>query len=104
MTTTDQPVETLHHALEEQYRTYTSRLARLMLSGSRAGRGGYDDATREALIAWARRGVADAADALRRMSDGTYGVCQACGRNIPLGRLHTAPDARFCVPCDRDRP
>jgi DnaK suppressor protein len=99
MTTTDQPVETLHHALEDRYRTYTSRLARLTLSGGRSGQGGYDEATRDALIAWARRGVADAADALRRMSDGTYGICERCGGEIPAGRLTARPDTRVCGSC-----
>ncbi len=34
-------------------------------------------------------------DALRRLDDGTYGVCEACGRPIPDERLEALPTARF---------
>ena len=41
--------------------------------------------------------LADVDRALRRVDDGTYGVCEACGRKIPQQRLQTIPSARFCV-------
>jgi RNA polymerase-binding transcription factor DksA len=34
-------------------------------------------------------------DALRRLDDGTYGVCEVCGRPIPDERLEAVPTARF---------
>jgi len=34
-------------------------------------------------------------DALRRLDEGTYGVCEACGRPIPDERLEALPTARF---------
>ena len=36
-------------------------------------------------------------DALRRMSDGTYGTCLAGGEPIPIVRLRAVPWARFCA-------
>jgi RNA polymerase-binding transcription factor DksA len=36
-------------------------------------------------------------DALRRLADGTYGICEACGRPIEEARLQAKPAARFCV-------
>jgi RNA polymerase-binding transcription factor DksA len=36
-------------------------------------------------------------DALRRLADGTYGMCEACGRPIEEARLQAKPAARFCV-------
>ena len=36
-------------------------------------------------------------DALRRLADGTYGICEACGRPIEEARLPAKPAARFCV-------
>jgi DnaK suppressor protein len=39
------------------------------------------------------------ADAFRRLESGTYGVCESCGEEIPLGRLKAEPFARYCVPC-----
>jgi RNA polymerase-binding transcription factor DksA len=37
--------------------------------------------------------------ALRRIEDGTYGVCAGCGKNIPRARLKAVPYALFCVTC-----
>jgi DnaK suppressor protein len=34
---------------------------------------------------------------LKRLDEGTYGVCEACGREIPVARLDARPEARFCV-------
>jgi DnaK suppressor protein len=38
-------------------------------------------------------------DALERMKDGTYGLCQRCGTAIPFGRLLVFPEARMCAVC-----
>lgn len=39
----------------------------------------------------------DVEHALRRLDDGSYGTCEACGRPIDDGRLEAMPAARFCV-------
>ncbi len=39
--------------------------------------------------------------ALRRMDQGTYGVCERCGREIDFARLKAQPYARFCMACQR---
>jgi DnaK suppressor protein len=39
--------------------------------------------------------------ALKRMRDGTYGVCQDCGINIPMARLNALPYATHCISCQR---
>lgn len=38
-------------------------------------------------------------DALRRMEDGTYGVCESCKKPIPMKRLVAVPYASTCVKC-----
>ena len=35
--------------------------------------------------------------ALRKLDEGTYGICEACGTEIPAERLEALPGARFCV-------
>jgi RNA polymerase-binding transcription factor DksA len=40
---------------------------------------------------------ADVDRALKRLEDGTYGLCEACGREIAKARLEIRPAARFCV-------
>ena len=37
--------------------------------------------------------------ALKRVSDGEYGVCAECGGAIPPRRLQAVPDAATCVTC-----
>ncbi|GAB4303106.1 MAG: TraR/DksA family transcriptional regulator [Desulfuromonadia bacterium] len=41
-------------------------------------------------------------DALQRIEDGEYGVCEECEEEIPLGRLKVMPFARHCVRCKSD--
>ena len=36
---------------------------------------------------------------LKKIQDGTYGICDMCGVNIPMGRLKAKPFARFCTEC-----
>jgi RNA polymerase-binding transcription factor DksA len=43
--------------------------------------------------------VQEARSALNRLDDGTYGICEACGRAIPFERLEAIPHARRCVAC-----
>ncbi|MCA2218903.1 TraR/DksA family transcriptional regulator [Jidongwangia harbinensis] len=100
MTTSQQPAEeALHRVLERHYRTYTDRLTRLSVHRIRPDQGGYDDGVLDVLIAWARQGVADAARALQRMSDGTYGVCERCRADIDLPRLTGRPEIPLCGSC-----
>ena len=38
-------------------------------------------------------------EAIKRVNQGTYGVCQKCGEQIPLGRLAAVPWAKHCTFC-----
>jgi len=37
--------------------------------------------------------------ALNRIEDGTYGVCDSCGKEISEARLAAVPEATRCVDC-----
>jgi len=39
----------------------------------------------------------DVEHALDRIGNGTYGTCEACGREIDAERLEARPAARFCM-------
>ncbi|MDD2308133.1 MAG: TraR/DksA family transcriptional regulator [Desulfuromonadaceae bacterium] len=41
-------------------------------------------------------------EALLRISEGDYGICEECDEDIPLGRLKAMPFARHCVKCKTD--
>ena len=43
--------------------------------------------------------LSDVAEALKRVKEGTYGVCEGCEEEIPKKRLEVFPSARFCVKC-----
>ena len=104
---TDMPgeaMELLRTMLEEQFTVHTNRLTELTVYGRLPDHGGHDPDVLHALAEHARQGIADTAQALRRMTDGTYGICEDCRRPIPLGRLRSLPHARQCVRCQRGRP
>lgn len=42
---------------------------------------------------------AEAAETLRRLHSPDYGVCCACGADIPYVRLMAAPATLYCAPC-----
>ncbi len=37
--------------------------------------------------------------ALRRLDEGTYGMCESCGERIGAGRLRAFPRATLCIAC-----
>jgi RNA polymerase-binding transcription factor DksA len=55
-------------------------------------------------VARAQALVVDIDDALRRMNEGSYGLCQSCGEEIALERLEAIPQTRTCVRCPNQRP
>ncbi|MET8065881.1 TraR/DksA family transcriptional regulator [Micromonospora sp. NPDC005222] len=95
--------DTLRELLDRQFGEYTDQLTELTLHTRQPDHGGHDPDTLRRLIEVARQGVADSAQALKRMSEGTYGICERCGQDIPTARLQILPSARFCVPCQQRR-
>jgi DnaK suppressor protein len=52
-----------------------------------------------ALVRHAQRHLADVETAVQRLEEGTYGVCERCGRPIARARLEARPTARTCISC-----
>jgi DnaK suppressor protein len=48
------------------------------------------------------RELASIDNALQRMKEGQYGLCEACSCNIPMARLHALPYATLCIDCQRE--
>lgn len=40
--------------------------------------------------------------ALRRLRQGTYGMCESCSLRIPVGRLNALPYTTMCIDCQRE--
>ena len=56
-----------------------------------------------ALITQARDHLAELDAAEARVADGSYGICEGCGRPIAPERLEARPVARTCVTCAAGR-
>jgi RNA polymerase-binding transcription factor len=41
-------------------------------------------------------------EALMKIHEGEYGICEECEEEIPVGRLRIVPFARYCVKCKAD--
>ncbi len=41
-------------------------------------------------------------EALMKIEEGEYGICEECEEEIPIGRLKVMPFARYCVKCKAD--
>jgi RNA polymerase-binding transcription factor DksA len=57
----------------------------------------YDRELDEGLEEGAQQTLSEIEAALRRIEDGTYGVCEVCGKPIAPERLAAIPWARRCI-------
>jgi DnaK suppressor protein len=55
------------------------------------------------LAATEREMLAEIDEALKRIEDGTYGICEVTGRPISLPRLEAKPWAKVCIEVARER-
>ena len=57
----------------------------------------------EALAGSLREALSDVEAALVKLDNGTFGVCEGCGGQIPPGRLEAMPGAKLCMDCANKR-
>lgn len=70
--------------------------------GKRVGDGTTEAVERLATTATARSlsaSIADIDRALESLAEGTYGICESCGDEIPAARLEALPASTLCVTC-----
>jgi DnaK suppressor protein len=70
--------------------------------GKRVGDGTSEAVERLSTTAAARSiatSIAEIDRALAKLDDGTYGICDGCGRAIPQARLEGRPASALCVGC-----
>ena len=46
-----------------------------------------------------RKLIGKVQEALKKIGDGTYGVCDSCGESISVKRLQARPVTSFCINC-----
>ena len=49
------------------------------------------------MVEMADTSLREVSDAMRRLDEGKYGICEVCGRAIPEERLKAMPETPFCV-------
>jgi DnaK suppressor protein len=59
----------------------------------------YEREMNMALRRRARRKIASLEEAVARFEEGTYGICERCGKEISAQRLEALPQARLCIEC-----
>lgn len=52
-----------------------------------------------ALISQAREHLGQIDAAMRRLADGSYGICEGCGQRISAARLAARPITTLCIQC-----
>jgi len=50
-----------------------------------------------------RQSLYELEDALKRIEDGSFGICDDCKNNISKIRLKAVPSARLCIKCQKKR-
>ena len=86
--------EHLHDESEDES---TSELSHLAQHSADVGTETFEREKDFSILEQVEAELADVDRALRRLDDGTYGTCEACGRPIGDERLEAMPAARFCV-------
>ncbi|TFE68615.1 TraR/DksA family transcriptional regulator [Methylacidiphilum caldifontis] len=66
-----------------------------------AGTDVYDRDFALSLLSQENDSLIEIDDSLKRIEDNSYGICQMCGKPIPIIRLQAIPYARFTVDCQR---
>ncbi|MCM4077972.1 TraR/DksA family transcriptional regulator [Paractinoplanes hotanensis] len=88
----------LRTSLSEEFAAQTTRLKQLTTAGDPS-----EADNRAALLVATRQSLEHISGALRRLAEGTYGICEECDAPIPSERLEALPHARYCVACQQKR-
>ena len=84
--------------LEQQRSFRLDQLRDLSYEAAAASDEALSEVTSE-LMTGARTVLAEIDAALFRLAIGSFGICQRCGRAIPVDRLEVLPMASLCLPC-----
>src|SRR5688572_14374812 len=107
----DPDLTAIERALRERKRELDARLGVLEEPPERGALLGFGkrigDGTTEAISRLTEVGVGTSLEvqamrvdrALAKLADGTYGVCDSCGKRIAPARLAAIPESVLCVDC-----
>ena len=84
---------------DETLRRQRSDLSNMPIHMADLGTDSYEQEFTLELMDSERKLIAGIDDALNRIENGTYGICEVDGEPIPKQRLEAVPWARCCVAC-----
>ena len=67
------------------------------------GTDSYDQEFNLSLVEATELTLSEINEAITRIEEGGFGVCQGCSCAIPKARLEAIPYTRFCVQCQSER-
>ena len=89
-------------ALEEAETRDTSALSSLSTHLADMGTDSAESDVSLGRRASASSEIQDIDDALERIKDGTFGLCESCEKSILKARLEAIPYARLCLACKQE--
>jgi DnaK suppressor protein len=108
-----QDVETFKRKLLEMRRDLLGQVERKKLYSKEVGEDGIPDSGDVAAYSYSKEvlmGLGEnertklrlVEEALAKIDEGTYGVCERCEEAIPIKRLELLPFTRYCVQCQTE--
>ena len=108
-----QDVETFKRKLLEMRRELLGQVERKKLYSKEVGEDGIPDSGDVAAYSYSKEvlmGLGEnertklrlVEEALAKIDEGTYGVCERCEEAIPVKRLELLPFTRYCVRCQSE--
>jgi DnaK suppressor protein len=88
-------------ALRKNQREASGNLSSMPIHMADIGTDNFEQEFTLSLLQNQEQSLAEIADALERINQGTFGRCEECGTHIPKVRLSALPYARHCVECAR---
>ncbi len=83
----------------ETFKKERSELSSMPFHMADAGSDNFEQEFALDLMDSEKKMLKEITDALNRIGDETFGVCEGKGESIPQARLNAIPWARYCVPC-----
>ena len=84
---------------DETFKKERSELSNMPFHMADAGSDNFEQEFALDLMDSEKKMLAEINDALRRIEEGTFGICEGRGEPIPKARLNAIPWARYCVVC-----
>lgn len=92
-------LDNVTHMENEALRKQRSDLSNMPIHMADAGSDTFELENTLELMGSERKLLQEIDDALERIENGTYGICEGAAEPIPKARLKAIPWARYCVAC-----